>query len=458
VWKFISFEREIFKKINTPGRARTYDLLIRSRICHKIPRCLPAIRRDSFSVNTPVRTLALDSLAIPSVSHLIPHFWKSCGSSNLPMKRKTTPHTWRDSKGRLYVRFTFTDSEGKRRDVKRRAESATHARELYREMENEHRARGEKPFEAARMTFAELADYFERHYVQPAQYKNDMKVSGLRSVKSAESNLRILRSYFGQKRVREITHGDLKAFKRRRLDAPKPNGEARTFASVNRTLALLRKMLNVALREHWIPYNPFGGGDALISGAEERKRERIITRQEEARMLAACVGRRAHVRPLFVCALDTGMRSGEMFKLVWRDVDFEARRIHIRAFNTKTMRERSVAMTARLERELRELWASSLKTADSTVFGVKTNFKRSWAALCKAAGVTGARPHDLRHTAATRLVQGGMPLPEVARILGHSSITTTYRYVNATEDTAKRAASILDDFHAAAEFEADSVN
>jgi integrase len=57
---------------------------------------------------------------------------------------------------------------------------------------------------------------------------------------------------------------------------------------------------------------------------------------------------------IVVCALDTRMRQGEIFKLRWSDIDFGAGLIRVRAFNTKTMREHEVGMTERLERELWE--------------------------------------------------------------------------------------------------------
>jgi integrase len=57
-------------------------------------------------------------------------------------------------------------------------------------------------------------------------------------------------------------------------------------------------------------------GDSLISVADERKRERIITRDEELRLLSACDDRwRRHLRPIVICALDTGMRRGEILSL-----------------------------------------------------------------------------------------------------------------------------------------------
>jgi integrase len=57
------------------------------------------------------------------------------------------------------------------------------------------------------------------------------------------------------------------------------------------------------------------------------------------------------------------------------------------------------------------------------------------------AGLPDVRFHDLRHTAATRLVAAHLPLPEVGRVLGHTQANTTYRYVNANIETTRRAAA-----------------
>lgn len=63
------------------------------------------------------------------------------------------------------------------------------------------------------------------------------------------------------------------------------------------------------------------------------------------------------------------------------------------------------------------------------------------------AGLPDIRFHDLRHTAATRLVAAHLPLPEVGHVLGHTQANTTYRYVNANIETTRRAAAILDAFN-----------
>jgi integrase len=142
------------------------------------------------------------------------------------------------------------------------------------------------------------------------------------------------------------------------------------------------------------------------------------------------------------------MRRGELLTLRWRDVDFEHDLISIQAFNTKTMRERQVSLTARLSQELQALYEQSPKDPTRRVFGILDNVKRSFTAARAAAGLSDVRFHDLRHTHATRLVGAHIPLSEVGRALGHTQPNTTYRYVNANVETAKRASAALDAFNA----------
>ncbi len=81
------------------------------------------------------------------------------------------------------------------------------------------------------------------------------------------------------------------------------------------------------------------------------------------------------------------------------------------------------------------------------MFGFTNNVKRSFTSARTAAGLPDIRFHDLRHTAATRLVAAHLPLPEVGRVLGHMQANTTYRYVNANIETTRRAAAALDEFN-----------
>lgn len=374
-----------------------------------------------------------------------------------------------------WARARYTDLQGRARELRRRARNYSDACELKRTLLDEAAEKSQRLVDFDALTFEDLATHYEEHYAVPAQYVGDRKVAGLRSLRNVEHQLAVLREHFGDTPLRHITYGELRTLRAKRLKVPvlptppkagsgkPPRQKARSIATVNRELALLRRMFNIALREGWIVQNPFNAGEPLISIADEARRERILTLEEEARLLAACGERlvpyeragkritardsglrRSHLRALVITALDTGMRKGELLKLRWSDVDFDERMIRVRAFNTKTMRERFVAMTARVAHELANLRREGAPAGDPLVFG-KDDVKKSFTNACTAAGIGGLRFHNLRHTAATRLVGAHISLPEVGRVLGHTQPATTYRYVNQTVESARRAAAALDD-------------
>lgn len=212
-------------------------------------------------------------------------------------------------------------------------------------------------------------------------------------------------------------------------------------------MAYLRRLLNIAERNGWVNKNPFKKGDALIHASDEIKRERILTREEEQRLIDACVGFRAHLRPLIIAAIDTGCRLGELLKLQWSEVDFECRIITIRAFNTKTMRQREVSITTRLLNELQMLIVKARSDSD-LVFGIKCEVRQGFRNACRAANLEGIRFHDLRHTHASRLDDLGFSLAKIGGQLGHTVMQTTLRYVNRDKTAILQVASALDQSYA----------
>jgi integrase len=370
--------------------------------------------------------------------------------------------------GKWYARITITDSSGRRRNIQRLAKDKSDATQILSNLQREIESKGEKAIDALRMTFNDLCDYYEKHYAKPAKFVDNQKVEGLRDLRRVKGFLKIYRAGFGRKKLREITYGDIRLYRSERLKVPTPANQPRTMASMNRELAYLRRIFNIALRQGWIERNPFNCGESLILTSCERKRERILTLEEEKRLLQVCSGKREikykrkgkeitakiengreHLKALIVALLDTGARKGEMFKLTWQFVDFENSFITFQALNTKTLKTRQVALTQRLYNELQSLWQKSDKKPDSLVFGLINNVRKSFASACKDAGInhggiSGLTLHCLRHTAATRLVNGQLPLQLVGRILGHTQPQTTYRYLNSNSETLRKAASIFE--------------
>ncbi|MDT5158591.1 MAG: hypothetical protein QOH51_2948 [Acidobacteriota bacterium] len=368
------------------------------------------------------------------------------------MKEQTerTGYVFQDRNGKWYARTTFTDRTGKRRNIKKTAKDKADAKAILKTIIRQIEDEGEKYIDGSRMTFNELADHYEAHYLKEAEYVDERKISGLRDVARAKGFLTHFREYFGRQRLRETTYGDIYSYRSERLKTQTKYKRPLKLASMNRELAVLRRMLNIALRQGWISKNPFNAGEPLIIVSGEMRRDRILTIEEEVRLLAACDHpQRKHLKPLLIALLDTGARKGEMLKLHWADICFNTRMITFRALNTKTLKSRSVAITNRLYGELVNLWESSNKDLNGEVFGISDNVRNSFKSACKEAeikhgGLDGITIHSLRHTAATRLVQGQMPIQMVGRILGHTQVNTTYRYLSANAEIAQQAAAIFD--------------
>jgi integrase len=365
----------------------------------------------------------------------------------MPRERKGSIGKRKDRPG-LWSRVSYTDETGRHRVLQRKVANRTEGRETLKRLLREIEDDGARIIDGERMTFNELAETYKDHKLKPPVYKGETRVSGMRSWKNQLVTLKPLTDHFGKMRVRSITHADIEKYKIARMQTKTRHGDERSTAGVNRELGLLRAILNYANRQGWIKRNPFNQGESLISQADEHRRERILTREEESRLLAACEGPRAHIRPLLICALDTALRRNEMFKLKWSDVDLIGGIIRVRKTTTKTWEARSIGMTMRLQDELVRLWKNAPPDPDGLVFGIKNTIKRSFATACRLAGVEDFHLHDCRHTATTRMIQAGMAPMEVMKSTGHKQIATFLRYMNTDDQTARRTAEALDVFYA----------
>jgi integrase len=346
--------------------------------------------------------------------------------------------------GKIYARVRFKDDTGKKRDLWRKADNRTHARQILRELLNETERTSAAQLDAANMTFEELAEHYIAHYLQPAQYVGDKKVSGVRGVVPALCAVKPLVAHFGTRKIRAITYGDLKTYKETRLKTPTRYGTQRSIAAVNKELSKAKRMFGIAVREQWLQRSPFANGESLIG--DEMHRTRLLSREEEARLFATIEAepKRAHLKGICMMALDCALRRGEIFTLRWSDVDLERRTVTVRAFNSKTARSRTIAMTSRVYAELARLWQESTQDVNALVFGVSVTIKTAWKKICRDAGLEDFHFHDCRATAISRMISAGMAPAEVMRVSGHTTLRAFYIYVRTDLDAAFRAASVLD--------------
>lgn len=359
---------------------------------------------------------------------------------------RSAPRYWVEIKGRLYARLQYKAASGKYQVKYKPISDKRTAKRVVEEMRRELETHGEETLHSDRLTFRELASEYERVKLVKPAYSNGYKIEGKRSLESMQYFLKALLEHFEHKPIRNIKPTDLELYKSKRLKEPTKTGTVRKIASVNRELALLRVMLNFAVQNNWLIQNPFQKTKGIISTTGEVERNRVLSFDEEQRLLSVCKGKRSHLKALLICALDTAMRRGEMFKMRWQDVDFETGEIHIPQTNTKTEDARAVGITVRLREELEKLWEVSPQDENSTVFGITTTIQTSFTSACKEANIKDFRFHDCRHTATTRMIASGSPHTEVMKITGHTQLKTFLRYLNITSETTSRVALKLDEY------------
>ena len=242
--------------------------------------------------------------------------------------------------------------------------------------------------------------------------------------------LKRLGSFFEGRLFSKITPRDIESYKQERLTQVKPS-------TINRELALLKHMFNLAKKWKYTDENPV----REVKFFQEQKIEMMILDKERGvRLIDVAVD---YLKPIIIIAVNTGMRRGEVLGLRWNDIDFDKHYIFIKQTKSGVMRR--VPMNSLVAEALR-----GIERRDSFVFfNPKTKsylyrIDRSFKTACRKAGIPDLRFHDLRHTAATQMVMGGVDLVTVKEILGHSKIEMTMRYAHPTPENKRKAVAVLE--------------
>lgn len=182
------------------------------------------------------------------------------------------------------------------------------------------------------------------------------------------------------------------------------------------------------------------------------------TLAEVGRLIAAADGLTHHT---WLCvALGTGMRLGELRALLWEDVDLRAKTITVRRSMDNNTDEIGPTKSGRIRRvdipdELVPILVSHRarqRPGIALVFGqgkrgrpIRAASYRRWLwTHCRRAGVTPLSPHSTRHTFVSLALDEGTPIQDIARALGHASITTTQSvYAHFIGEGQRRAANAV---------------
>ncbi|MGY2048854.1 tyrosine-type recombinase/integrase [Methylobacterium sp. JK268] len=237
--------------------------------------------------------------------------------------------------------------------------------------------------------------------------------------------------HFGHLRPDQITTATCRAYTDARRRAGKHDGTIWT------ELGHLRTVLVWALGPEKAP--------RIERPAKPAPKERYLTIAEIEKLLDAPAA--PHIKNAIHLMLATGARVGAVLELTWDRVDFERGQINLRTSDTGPRKGRAIVpMNAGLRAVLSKARGEALSDyviewAGGQVASIKTGFN----AAVKSAGLDSVSPHVLRHTAAVHMVEAGVPMAEVAQMLGHSNTAVTERVYGRFSPThLRRAADVLD--------------
>jgi len=252
-----------------------------------------------------------------------------------------------------------------------------------------------------------------------------------------------LKPALGRVKLSKLTPAHLQGFYRDKLDS------GLSPATVQKIHAVLHKALAQALKWNMIPRN---AADVVKAPRPAPEEMRPLSPDEAAKFMEAAHGDK--LEALYLLAVQTGMRQGELLALEWEDVDLNEGVIRVRrtlarsggriALGEPKTRgsRRSIHLTGaavealrgHLERQLEDIERLGDLYHDhglvftsqvGTLINPSNLRRRSFAPLLQRAGLPQIRFHDLRHTCATLLLSRNTNLRLVQDLLGHATVAIT---------------------------------
>ncbi len=342
--------------------------------------------------------------------------------------------TWKTSDGKTHSKkmWVAAVSEGYSRQRRRRrffygatAGEARAARDRY--LSEKGKPVPQEP--VATTTVSEYADHFIDHAKAHARATT--------AYSYGVTLRRHVVPYIGKIQLSELTAERVTAFYEALKGKVSPSMRARVHV-------VLRAMLNLAREERVVTSSPL---ESIRKGVPRHRPPRIESLSEKQVRAVLKEARGHRLEALFVLALTTGMRQGELFALRWGDVDLRRRTLYVQRSaqevdseitfvepKTELSRRRvalsQVAIDALKRRRAiadREGYRGYLVFPSERGHVLrKSNFlRKDWEPIRSAAGVPDARFHDLRHTAASLLLIEGVHPKVVSEMLGHASVRLT---------------------------------
>lgn len=217
--------------------------------------------------------------------------------------------------------------------------------------------------------------------------------------------------------ITSITVDRIREFVRKR------QGEKTGNATINRSLALLRRMFNIARADGKIQFVP-----VIRLLKEPPARKGFVTRAQFETLLSKLP---ANLRPLVTFLYYCGVRVGEAVQIEWSQVDLQGALIRLEEEQTKGDEARIVPLPDVLVDTLKRV-----QEKEGLVFD-DTNLREEWEKAVVAASMPDLLVHDFRRSAVRNLIKAGVPEKVAMRITGHKtrSVFDRYHIVDTTDVT-----------------------
>ena len=331
-----------------------------------------------------------------------------------------------------WVDFRFNG----RRHRKRSPDNSRAGAQAYEALLRQKISRGEtleEPEETSYPNFEEFAWKWFHVYVEPNNKASE--------ISNKEIALRkYLIPFFGNSKLNKIDTLKTEEFK-----AKMTSGSDLSNKTINNVLTIFAKCLNSA--KDWEMLDKVPKIQKLKVAPH---RIDFLTEEESELLLQHSPGIWNNV---FLVALKTGMRRGELLALSWEDINWEKKLIsvsksmHNRIItSTKSNRIRHIPMTS-------DIYEALLKRKRSKGFVFADDNKNHFSMrrlndsldqICKNAKLRKITPHILRHTFASHLAMKGAPIQAIQKLLGHSDIQTTMIYAHLSNSIYQETISLLE--------------
>ena len=261
-----------------------------------------------------------------------------------------------------------------------------------------------------------------------------------------------LEKFFRGKTLDRITTEAVDDYKLRRLD------EGAADSTILNEVRLLSHAFNTV---KWSKSNPVR--DAKRIRLEAGQIDRWLTLEEERKLLPRTKGKlNGELEDIVVLDLNTGLSQEEILKLQWAQIDLFRKTLTTSREKTRKRRskrsgangsdgsnKRTIPLNKSaydlLKKRARAGKMSGYVFCDENWGMIKADkLKKAFRKSVKESGIAHFRFHDLRHTFATRLVQAGVDLYQVAKLLGHKDISTTQRYAHHCPESLRDGVKLLD--------------